>query len=190
MNRVLIILTAFYFVLHACSQPSTIEEVTDNATLDSLKVDERDTLMYRVGKNWKPGPHFHQVKFPDSVTSVEWTEIEGKLERVSAMIYGDTLASWVTGFLDNNELKLVRFRQWKAKPQAQVTETFTYLENGKPFFTKERTRILKEGDDIGSYRDEAFVKNPRPAEQLMAEYGQLWELAQETIKKDQAARKQ
>ncbi len=190
MKRVLIILTAFYFILNACNNSKNIESnaAQTAATIDSIKIDAIDTIMYQQGRDWKLGPHFHKIMLNDR-DSIQYTEKNGMAERISSKFYTDTTATWVTAHQVNHELVLLRFRQWRANPQSNVQESISYFEDGKIFYSMERNKILNAGEDLGGFREAPFVENARPAAELLAEYAPYWEISKKAIEKDLQSRK-
>ncbi|MBI5914972.1 MAG: hypothetical protein HY842_06315 [Bacteroidetes bacterium] len=188
MKRVLIILTAFYFILNACSKTNNAGTNDVQALVkDTVKIAAIDTLTNHIDKEWKPGTNFHKVMLNDR-DSVEYIELNGEAQRISSKLYTDTTATWTTFHQVNNELVLVRFRQFNMARQT-VKEAISYLEKGNIFYSKERFRILKEGDQLGSFREEPFVENARPTVELLAEYKPYWEITQKAVKEDIEKRK-
>ena len=189
MNRVLIFLTAFYLILNACSKPNNIESSTSvYPPIDTLKNGVIDTIMYQLGRQWRPGPNFHTIHLNDR-DSIEYIEVNGDAGRISSMFYTDSTATWITAHQVNHELVLMRFRQWRAKPQTNVQESISYFENGKIFYSRERNRVLGPNDQLGSFREAPFKENFRTPAELMAEYMPYWDISKTAIEKDFQSRK-
>lgn len=192
MKRVLIVLSAFYLIISACSNPNAIESNTSKfeyPPIDTVKNAVIDTIMYRFGSQWRPGPNFHTIHL-NATDSIEYIIVDGYAGRISAKFFTDTTATWVTAHQVNTDLKLMRFRQWRAKPQPNVQESICYFENGKIYYSRERNRVMGANDQLGSFREEAFKENFRSPDELMAEYMPYWETTIKAVDLDLLSKKQ
>lgn len=190
MKRFLIIFSAFYLIINACSNPNSTETTSNSVypPIDTIKNGVIDTLMYQLGRQWLPGPNYHVIHLNER-DSVEYLVVDGNPGRISAMFYTDTTATWITAHQVNNEMKLMRFRQWRAKPQSNVQESISYFENGKIYYSRERNKVLGPDDQLGSFRDAIFTENFRTPEELMAEYMPYWDITKKAITQDMASKK-
>ncbi len=191
MKRLLITLTAFYFLLTACAETNNNGSISENQlpVEDTIKAALIDTLASNIDKQWrKEGPNFHIVPVGQRDT-VQYIELNGQPQRISSIFITDTTLTWLVFHLVNNELKLVRFREGRETPERTVKEAFSYIENGKIFYAKERSKPLEPGEPLAAFRFLPFVENARTPEQMEAEYAPYWEVTKMAVEKDREARK-
>lgn len=189
MKRVLILIATFYLILNACNKTSsTASNDSLYPPIDTLKNAAIDTIMFRVGRQWTPGPHYHAIALNETDT-VKYIDVDGYAGRISSTFYTDSTATWITAIQSNNELVLMRFREFRQKPFPNTQESISYFENGKIYYSRERNRVLQEGEQISAFRDADFIENARPPAELMAEYMPYWELSKTIIAKDYESRK-
>ncbi|MBI1227850.1 MAG: hypothetical protein GC192_21635 [Bacteroidetes bacterium] len=189
MNRLLILLSAL-FIINACSKSNHTTDPNGSTypPIDTIKNAAIDTIMYQMGRLWIPGPHFHAIGINEK-DSIKYIDVNGYAGRISSTFVTDSTATWITAHQMNNELVLMRFREFRQKPIPNVQESISYFENGKIFYSRERNRVMTEDDQIGSFRDEPFKENFRAPAELMAEYMPYWEISKEVIAKDYEANK-
>lgn len=187
---ILLIGIAVYLTLSACSnsQKNGTGDIR-MTSIDSTKVANIDTIAIRINKQWKADSNLHRVML-NARDSVEYYEINGEPQRISSLFYTDSTSTWVTFHQVNNELITVRFRQMKQNAKGRtVVEAISYLENGKIFHSKERTKIIGEGEQLGSFREANFIENARSPEQLEAEYKPYWDITFKALQSDIASRR-
>ena len=189
MKRLLIFLTVIYLLINACSKPNNTDTSSNNyPPIDTLKTAAIDTIMYHLGQQWMPGPNFHAIGINER-DSIKYIDVNGSAGRISSTFFTDSTATWITAHQVNNELVLMRFREFRQKPQPNVQESISYFENGKIFYSQERNKLMNEGDQIGSFREEAFKENVRTPAELMAEYMPYWEITKQVIEKNSKSNK-
>lgn len=189
MKRFLIALSVFYFLLNACSEPNSIVTVneTQQPLPDTVRAALIDSFSVGIDKYWKE-PDIRVVGLNDRDT-VKYIELDGEPKRISSIFIRDSTLTWVVFHQENNELKLVRFREGRELPTRSVLEAFSYLENGKIFFSKERSKPLEPGEALAAFRFLEFVNNVRTPAELEAEYGKYWEISKKAVAEDLASRK-
>jgi hypothetical protein len=186
MSKILLGTATIIALIGACQNTEPVPNTPQSAygPIDTVKIAALDTLANQLSGMWKRDSTFHQLPAGTGpADSVEYIEVAGEPRRISATFYTDTSATWGTFYQVNNEMKLVRFRQWKGKYKPVVKEVFSYYENGKIFYTKERGRPLEQGEPISVFRDLTFFDNARPPAELEAEYMPFWEIAKKAIDK-------
>jgi hypothetical protein len=188
-----ILITAFYLILNSCSNPAKPGVETQVSTYppkDSLKITAIDSAVWISDKLWKPdSTNFHTVAFNQRDT-LKYMEIDGKAPRISSIFMTDSSLIWVVFHLENDNLKLVRYREKSDKPAPSVKEVLSYHENGKIFFSKERGKVLTQDEGAASFRSLTFEENKRPPAEVLSDYEQFWKMSKEVVDKDIAARKQ
>ncbi|MBK9014603.1 MAG: hypothetical protein IPM82_11275 [Saprospiraceae bacterium] len=189
MKRAFIILTAIYLVINACSDSkNTNSNTSQYPAIDTVKIAAVDTIIFQIDRQWKEdSPTFNKLGLNEHDT-IKYMVLDGEAQRISSIFRTDTTLTWVTFHQKNNELFLTRFREYNSARQTS-REAICYFENGELFYSKERTRILQEGDQIGSFREETFKENFRTPEKLMAEYIPYWDISKKAIEKDLQSRK-
>lgn len=189
MKRVLIALTAFYFLLNACSEPNSIVTINEaqQPLADTVKAALIDSFSIGIDKYWKE-PDIRVVALNERDT-IKYIELNGEPKRISSIFIRDSALTWVVFHLENKELKLVRFREGRELPTRSVIEAFSYLENGKIFFSKQRSKPLEPGEALAAFRFLEFVNNARTPAELEAEYGKYWDISKEAVYKDLESRK-
>ncbi len=191
MRFFLFTLTAFYFLLNACSEPNDGNSTSENQqpVEDTVKAALIDTLAFKIDRQWtQEGPNFHIVPIGQRDT-VKYIELDGKLQRISSIFITDSVLTWLVFHIVDDELKLVRFREGREMPERTVKEAFSYLENGKIFFAKERSKPLEPGEPLAAFRFLPFVNNVRTPAEMQAEYAPYWEITKKAVEQDRASRK-
>lgn len=186
-----IVFTAIYLILNSCSnstKPGT-DDTAGYPPKDSIKISEIDSFMWRIDKLWKPDSTFHTVAFNQRDT-LKYIEVDGKIPRVSSIFITDTSIIWIVLHLENEDIKLVRYREKLDKPIPSVKEAYSYYEKGKIFYSKERGKDLLPDEGAGSFRQLPFTENTRPQAELEAEYGPFWEATKKAIADYKAKNKQ
>lgn len=190
MKKLLILLNAIFLIMSACSKSNTNSTTGDYpAVKDTVKIAAIDTIVSQIGMQWKRDEsNFHRIGINERDT-VEYIELNGEAPRISSIFATDSTLTWVVFIQVNNELQLVRFRESRAKPTPNVFEALSYFDKGKLFYSKERGRVLQEGDQISVFRDAVFIENARPADLLIAEYAKYWEISKKAVEQDMQSNK-
>lgn len=182
MKHFSITITALYLILSACQNANNAESATNNdkPLTQAEKITAIDSLASRIDKEWKPGPNLKKA-YIDARDSVDFLMLNNEPERISSLFITDTTMIWVTFHQVNNEMKLVRYREWRGTPKPRVKEALSYFDNGKIFYSKERSKFLKEGEPLAAFREATFVENARTPEEMTAEYMPFWEPSKKAI---------
>ncbi len=181
MKRFIIPIIALFFILNACTKTNNAGGDKNTVQLtEAEKISAIDTLAAKLDAQWKPGPNLRKAYFNER-DSVEFLLVNNEPERISSIFTTDTTVIWVTLHQINNDIKLVRYREWSATPKQRVKEAISYLENGKIFFSKERFKYLEEGEPWASFRFATFVENARTPEEMTAEYMPFWDATKKAI---------
>jgi len=149
--------------------------------IDSVRLANCDTLAYKIGRRWHPDSAYYKKFFFNGKDSIEYIELNGEPQRVSAIISSDSGFVWLVFYQANNELIQVRYREKMDLPVRTVKEAYSYLENGKIFYSKEHSRALKEGEPLGLLRLDTFKVNYRSPQEMEAEYAPYVEQARAAI---------
>jgi hypothetical protein len=183
MKRILLILSAFYLVLIACNstEKSNIAETPSTPVKDTIKIAEWDTMAFRYSQKWHPDSSYYHAFSTNNIDTIEYIEIEGEPRRISYKTASDTSIMWVIFYQINNDLKLVRFREKKELPQRTAKEAFSYLENGKMFYSNVKSKVLQPGEIMAMFRLAETIDFARPDTEMMAEYTPYWEITKKGI---------
>lgn len=178
MKYHIISIIALFALLNACKNKST--EDSSKSLTQAEKITAIDTLASKIDREWKDGPNLRKA-YISTRDSVDFLMLNNEPERISSIFSTDTTMIWVTFHQVNNELKLVRYREWRGTPKPQVKEAFSYLDDGKIFYSKERHKFLKEGEPWAAFREATFVENARTPDEMAAEYMPFWEPSKKAI---------
>ncbi|MCC6724211.1 MAG: hypothetical protein IT258_06835 [Saprospiraceae bacterium] len=188
-----IVFTAAFLILNSCSKSTKPDTATTGDSSyppkDNIKIASIDTLARKIDKLWKPDSTYHVVAFNQRDT-LKYIEVNGKTPRISSIFTTDSTLIWVLFHMDNDELKLVRYREKIDKPTPSVRESFSYLEDGKIIFSKERGKNLNDAESVGAFRSLPFDENKSTPAEMLAEYESFWKMTKEAVDRDMAARKQ